>query len=202
MVKKRGKQTLLTAGAVLFVLLVLIGVVALLQGLNGDPQSAREQTLDTSQTTEEPVPQPLPDETEDVTPTQADDAPEGAEATQLDPATVATVDIEPMELRVSYVRGVGGFEYLVQRTTSGTEYVEFKSPELVGSKCTDDQGAFATILESPNDNEASTISSKTTVEGTEYGLSLVASNCTNNVELLERYQASFSDAFSLLKKIQ
>lgn len=121
-------------------------------------------------------------------------------AAALDPATVGTIDIQPLSLTVSYVKGIEGFEYTVKRSSGGTQYVEFMSPQLVGTKCTDDTGTFASIIESPDTNEASTITATQTVDGTKYGLSLSDTTCTGNEELLKQYQASFRDAFSLLKK--
>jgi hypothetical protein len=105
-----------------------------------------------------------------------------------------------MQITVSYVKVNAGFEYYVMRTASGTQYVEFSSPELVGTKCTDDKGVFASIIESPSTNESTTLSKTTTVDDTKYGLSLADATCTKDPELLKQFQSSFSDAFSLLKR--
>lgn len=200
MVQKRGKRTLVTALAVLLVLLVAIATIALIQ-LNGhkktDPYVSQDSTS-TTDSVKDATEQPSKDETETPKPesaTQSDTSP------QLDPATVATVDIAPMSVTVSYVKGAGSFEYEVMRTANGTRYVVFNSTELAGTKCTNDKGTFATILASPNDNESSTLTKTTVVDGTTYGLSLESSTCTSNADKLQTYQKSFSDAFGLLKKM-
>ena len=119
----------------------------------------------------------------------------------LDLSTIDSIDIEPMSISVSYVKGVGGFEFEVHRTPSGTQYVDFKNSDLVGTKCTDDEGVFATILENPESTEQSTLSKTIEIDDETYGLSLASVGCTNDSTKLLQYQQSFSDAFSLLKKI-
>lgn len=198
--KQLKRKRMLMAGlSVLFVLLVIIAVIALLKSLNGSndpyiPNTASEQEI--TQQDEVAV-----DENAETTEPEVAPATDDEAAPELDPATVATIDIEPMGIRVSYVKGVGGFEYQVLRTPSGTRYVEFRSPTLVGTKCTEDAGPFISIVESPAEDESATLSKTTTVDGTEYGLSLADESCTKNKESLKEYQESFSDAFSLLKKL-
>ena len=119
----------------------------------------------------------------------------------IDPATTSTVEIEPMDIVVSYVKGVGGFDYEVMRSPGGTKYVQFSASKLSGTKCTDDAGVFASIIEKPSPDEKATLVKTTTVNTVEYGLSLVDETCTIDVQLLKQYQASFNDAFSLLKNL-
>lgn len=203
MVQKKGKRTLITALAVLLVLLVAIGTVTFIRVLGvgkedpyleSDTSSVEKPNDSTNQDTK-------PEAQDDTNPeAQADESTN--EEPKLDPATVGTVDISPMEITVSYVKGVGGFEYQVLRTSNGTRYVEFRSAELAGTKCTDDEGKFASILANPNDTEGATITKTTTVDDTKYGLSLEGAACTSDKDKLENYQKSFSDAFSLLKKMK
>ena len=202
MVRNQGKKrAIITAGAILLVLLAVIGTVAIIRAVKpgkSDPYKQAETTEATNDSINSDAPQTPANEP--ATETQ----PENDADTQsaLDPETVATIEIQPMSIVVSYVKGVGGFEYAVNRTASGTQYVAFSSPELVGTKCTGDTGEFATILANPGSDESATITTSTTVDDTKYGLSLTAANCTKNPELLKSYQASFSDAFSLLKKME
>lgn len=119
----------------------------------------------------------------------------------VDPSTVSSIDIQPLELTVSYVKGIPGFEYQILRTAQGTRYVEFTNDSVKGTKCTDDMGVFASIIAGPNETEAATLDAKAVVEDMTYGLSLASDTCTNNQELLEQLQRSFSTAFPLLKKI-
>lgn len=118
----------------------------------------------------------------------------------LDPATVSTIDIAQLNITVSYVKGIKGFSYEIQRAPKGSQYVEFYTDALKGTKCSDDDGQFASILVNPDSNEKATVTKTTVIDGTSYGLSLSTPNCTSNPDLLAQYQKSFSDAFSLLKK--
>lgn len=202
MVRQNGRKKLIIAGAILGVLLVAIGTVAAIKALNpsnNDPYV--KQTASGS----------VPSEDNASGDASTGGAPESSgtsnstqkptETPAVDPATVTTIDVAPMSLSVSYVKGVGAFEYQVLRTPSGTQYVEFKSAELVGTKCTDDEGAFASIIQNPSSSETnSTVSQTVDLDATKYGLALSGTNCTSNVELLGQYQQSFSKAFSLLKK--
>ena len=201
MVQKIGKRKLISALVVLVALLVGIAVVALVrantQNATTNPSSSAQ---DTSSSDTEAIDDSGTQDTSKPT-----DASRGADAsnteTTLDPAKVSTIDISPISLTVSYVKGIGPFEYEVLRTTNGTRYVEFKSPDLIGTKCTNDTGVFASILADPDSNESSTLAKTVTVDGTKYGLSLEPSTCTADESKLQAYQKSFGDAFSLLKKL-
>jgi len=203
MVQKKGKRTIITALAVLVVLLVLIGTIALIRGLNQDKTDTTAQKTSSSNT--EAADDPSKDSTQAADPANPDASTDtntdSTENPAPDPATVNTIDIAPMTITVSYVKGIGGFDYQVLRTTNGTRYVEFSSSELAGTKCTNDIGVFASILADPDTNESTTLTKTTTVDGTKYGLSLEPATCTSNTDKLQAYQKSFSDAFILLKKM-
>jgi len=194
MVQKKGRKKLFTVLAVIGALLLIVAVVSVVKAMSNNEPSVPTQTstqdtpsvsdTDESNSTDQPA------TTEPV-----------AEQPAIDPETVATVAIEPMTITVSYLKGVGGFDYEVLRTGSGTKYVQFSSTKLAGTKCTDDEGQFASIIEKPSKDEATTLAKTTTVDGTEYGLSLADSTCTSDSELLKQYQDAFSGAFSLLKKM-
>lgn len=202
MVQRKAKRTLFTALAVLLVLLVAIGTVTLIRVLGGDDkqdpylesQSSPSDASNDADSDRDSESSPQ----EEAEPSTTTD--EEATTPTLDPATVSTLTIAPMEIVVSYVKGAGGFEYEVLRTSNGTRYVQFRSAELVGTKCTDDTGKFASILANPNETESATISKTTTVGNVKYGLSLEGAACTSDASKLQTYQKSFSDAFSLLKK--
>jgi len=120
----------------------------------------------------------------------------------VDPATLSSVDIQPFGITVSYVKGIPGFEYTIHRSANQTEYVDFSSAELIGTKCTDDTGVFASITKNPSSDEDKTLLiSMTKVGDDSYGLSLPESICTSNVQLFDQFQASFKDAFGTLKAI-
>lgn len=195
MVQKSRKRSLITAISILVVLLVVIGIVALMSSLNKkDDPYVQSQSTDTTNIPTEDV--------EDETPPSDEVDPVETDVETVDPATVSTIDIAPLSITVSYVKGIGAFEYEVLRAPNGTRYVEFRSTNIIGTKCTNDAGTFASIIVSPTDSESATLSKKTTVDDTTYGLSLADATCTTDTEKLEQYQKSFSDGFSLLKKIE
>jgi hypothetical protein len=200
MVQNKGKRKLVTTLAVLTILLLVIGVIAWIKAAGQDktdPYAAKDTTSTTTEPTDDSSSMDSPENTEMSTPEDSTNS-----TPTLDPATVGTVDIVPMTITASYVKGIGGFEYQVLRTTNGTRYVKLSSPELAGTKCTNDIGTFASILADPDSNESATLTKTTTVEGTKYGLSLEPATCTADAEKLQVYQKSFNDAFSLLKKME
>lgn len=198
-VSKRTKQIIGSVGVVLAALVLTLTLINALKPKEQDPyrqETSKSQDASSDSTDKADA---SPDTNKD-TPTQ-NDADNGESEPALDPETVSTIDILPMNISVSYVKGVGGFEYEVLRTRNRTQYVEFRSETLIGTKCTDDNGTFASILENPKDAEASTLAKTVTVDGVKYGLSLPQTNCTGDEASFKSYQRSFSDAFSLLKKL-
>ncbi len=193
MVQKKGKRAVLTSVVILGVLLAVIGGIALVRALgphSSDPYIQNDSTESTDEQSSDSGSVPaVPNEEE------GDET-----APAIDPASVSTIDITPMTITVSYTKGVGSFEYEVLRRPNGTRYVEFSSPSLVGTKCTDDKGTFASILESPSAEEVATLAKTTTVDGQQYGLSLASGACTSDEAALKKFQAAFSDPFSLLKR--
>ncbi|MFZ1301962.1 MAG: hypothetical protein WAQ27_05335 [Candidatus Microsaccharimonas sp.] len=193
MVKKRGAKKLFVALAILVAVLLVVAVIVIikLSAQSSETSTNKTPTKDTPAISDEA---PSTDKATDETPA-ADTAPAA-----IDPASVLTVDIEPMSLAVSYMKGIGGFEYGVLRTPSGTKYVQFSSTKLIGTKCTNDEGIFASIIDSPTADETSTLAKTTVVDGKTYGLSLADPTCTSDAGLLKQYQDAFSEPFSLLKK--
>jgi len=194
MVQKKGRKKLITTLVVVGALLLIVAVIAVVKTMSNNEPSVPTQT--TSQDTPS-----VNDDAESNTTDQPATTAPMAEQPAIDPEKVATVAIEPMAISVSYLKGVGGFDYEVLRTGSGTKYVQFSSTKLAGTKCTDDEGQFASIIEKPSKDEATTLAKTTTVDGTEYGLSLADTTCTSDSGLLKQYQDAFSGAFSLLKKM-
>ena len=120
---------------------------------------------------------------------------------KADPTTLSSIDIEPLGITVAYTKGVPGFDFTVKRTASSTQYIEFSSTELIGTKCTDDNGLFASIIRNPSMAEKQTVALTTTAGGATYGLSLPAQGCTSNPTLLSEYQAAFKNGFPSLKAL-
>jgi len=187
-----GNKKIVIAIIVAAVLLVAATVLIIVQQANRNNVDTTVETSQQPETTQETTkPEPEKENSDEaMTPASA-----------LDPSTVSTIDIQPLDLTVSYVKGIPGFEYQILRTAQGTKYAELTNEAIKGTKCTDDTGVFASIIVSPGDAEAPTLDAKTVVEGTTYGLSLASNTCTNNQELLDKFQSSFSSAFSLLKKM-
>lgn len=188
MAKEDRRRSLVVAVTVLVVLLLAIGAVATIRSLNQSEDSSQKTTA-----VEEDA-----EVTANDTPAQTE--PQVAPETTIDPSTTDQLTIAPMGIAVSYVRGVGGFEYQILRTANGTRFVEFSTGSLVGTKCTNDTGVFVSILESPDATESATLAETVTLDDTTYGLSLADATCTSDAEALKTYQQSFVDAFSLLKK--
>lgn len=195
MTKAQSKKGLITTIVILGLTLLIVGGILIWQNQNSNNNTAPAD--DSSETT-----QPADEEvmTTDDTPS---DVPNDSEIPTVDPSTLDSIDIEPLSIAVLYTKGTGGFEFEVLRASDGTRYVEFSNSALVGTKCSDDNGVFATIIESPASPEDSSLISETVVvDGTTYGLSLATDTCTANPDLLKDYQSGFINGFSQLKKIE
>ena len=189
MAKGQSKTGLIVTIIVLGLTLVIVGTIVFLQNANRQAETDQTSTSDT--TKEETPAETTPDE---------DTTEESNVTPAVDPATLTSVNIEPLAITVFYTKGTPGFEFAVKRTADRTEYVEFSSPDLVGTKCTDDAGVFASIIKnSPASSDQTTLSQKKTVGSDTYGLSLSGKNCTSDVALLDEYQAAFTNGFSQLK---
>lgn len=194
----KSKRRLLILG--LAIGLLIVGVLVAVFAMSGtgidnnaetDPyvQSDENESTESSPQEEAELPETIPE-------------PDSA-ATNLDPESVSSVTIEPLGIVVSYVKGIAGFEYAIYRTNDGTQYVEFMSAELAGTKCTDDTGVFATILKNPpSETDAATAELKKELNGDFYALSLPADTCTSDEALFAQYQAAFRDAFGLLALVE
>jgi hypothetical protein len=192
MAKRQGKNGLIVTIIALGLTVVIVGTIMFLQNLNKQQVEDRSQSVETTETE-------TPAETTPEEETVVDEV----EAPVVDPATLNSIDIEPMAISVFYTKGVPGFEFSVKRTADRTEYVEFSSPDLVGTKCTNDSGVFASIIKNPAASEdQTTLSQKTTVGSDTYGLSLAGENCTSDSELLKEYQTAFANGFSQLKAME
>lgn len=194
--RKRNSKGLRAAVIVLAVLLLAVGAIAIWQYARTNKAQDTASTADTSQADTSSDSSVAP--ADDSTAKPSDNSNTG-DIPQIDPATVSTVEVEPMNLTVSYKKGTPGFEFNVIRTSGGTKYVQFSAPELVGTKCSNDVGAFASIIASPTANDATTLTTTKVVDDVVYGLSFATDTCTNKPELLATYQNAFSYAFSLLK---
>ena len=187
---QRKKKLIITI-TILAALLVLIGVgLALLLRptklpTHVDAPSTSKQTVPTRDTT-------------NVTPS---DAPTSSIGPAVDPQLLKSIDIQPLAITVFYSKGTPGFEFSVLKTADKTQYVQFTSPNLVGTKCTDDQGTFASIIKNPSSNETQTVNQIVKVGGDTYGLSIASAGCTGNSDLLTLYQTGFKNGFSNLKSL-
>lgn len=128
--------------------------------------------------------------------------PNGEKDKDVDLSNIGSLEIEPLSLEVFYAKGIAGFSYSILRTPGGTQYIEFRSEELVGTKCTDDKGTFASILKNPSSADEATVSMTTKVSSDNYGLSLESATCTSDSALLEKYQSSFKTGFGNLRAIK
>ncbi|OYW41771.1 hypothetical protein B7Z28_02170 [Candidatus Saccharibacteria bacterium 32-45-3] len=214
MANKIGRQKMYVGLAVIITLLGAVITFAIFSSSSsGEPDPYKQQpaasdtdTNDDSNTdSDSDTANPIDDEnlnndnsnTKDDVTNDGDNSPTPV---TIPPEQLATIDIEPMGLTVSYVKGIGGFGYQILRSPDGTRSVEFRNESLIGTKCTDDEGTFASIIENPTSDAAVLLDQKATIDGVTYGLSLSSGTCTGEPDMLANYQKSFSDAFGLLKK--
>jgi hypothetical protein len=189
MAKGQGKTGLIVTIVALALTVIIVGTIVLLQNMN---RPAVTNDASTSETTDDDTDSDIVVEDEDVTP-------ETPTTPEVDPSTLTSVDIEPLAITVFYTKGTPGFDFVIKRTADSTQYVEFSSPDLIGTKCTDDEGVFASIIKNTKSSieSSGTVSQKVGFD--RYDLSLAGQDCTSNIELLREYQAAFSNGFSELK---
>lgn len=192
MAKGQSKRGLIVSIVVLSLALLVASAFVISRNLN---------TTKEVETTNQTATTATDDDTVDASKTESSEKPT-TPVQEVDESTLSSIDIEPLAITVFYTKGVPGFEYTVERSSDKTEYVQFTSPELVGTKCTDDNGVFVSIIKNPTSAEdKTTIKEMRKVGSSTYGLSLSAKNCTKDEALLEKYQAAFTSGFSKLKEL-
>lgn len=192
MASRSGQKTKLIVTAI--ALLVTIGVVtAIVWWAQHERQTDTSiQQEDNSQVAQEPTPDP--------TPSPAPDPGDNQPTSNVNQENAEELVIEPLNIVMYYDKDLLGFEYHILRTAEGTQYIEFSTERLIGNKCTNDKGVFASFIKNPSTEEdRSTLSQETEVNGDTYGLSLTGESCASDLSLLETYQKGLSDYFSLLK---
>ena len=194
MAKNQRKSGLIVTIVILAVVLIGVGITAFAINANkSTPPTSTDVSSDKS-----------PDITKDAPSTDNDtestpDKNEPTEVKKADPATLTSVAIEPLGITVFYTKGTPGFDFSIKRAANKTQYVEFTSTDLVGTKCTNDEGLIASIIKNPSSNEDQATISQTIKLGSDtYGLSLAGKGCTSNAALLDEYQSAFRDGFSSL----
>jgi len=195
MARTQSKSGLIITIVVLVVMLLAVGAIAFFQNAN---KSKSAPITNTSQE--------QPETTKDATSTETDDTdatpPPATGTPAVDPETLSSIDIEPLGISVFYTKGIPGFDFAVKRTADKTQYVEFSSSEVVGTKCTNDEGLIVTIIKNPTSNEEQATVTQTVKVGSDtYGLSLAGKGCTSNAELLNEYQTAFTNGFSRLSSL-
>lgn len=195
MARTQGKTGLIVTIGVLVIALLIFGVIAL-------AKNAQKTTPAPSTDTSKQVPGTTKDATS--TETDATDTPAKDSSTVpvADPSTLSSIDVAPLGMTVFYTKGIPGFDFAVKKTADKTQFAEFSSSDLVGTKCTDDVGLFATIIKNPSSNEDQATISQTVKLGSDtYGLSLAGKGCTSDASLLDQYQTAFKNGFSSLKSL-
>jgi type III secretory pathway component EscV len=189
MVKIKSKRGLIVTIIVLAVVLLVVGAVVLTKKSSKPSADTSNQATTTKDTTTE---------------TDATDTDSSATNTTnpvVDSDTLTSVDVAPLGVTVFYSKGTPGFEFTVLKTADQTQYAQFTSSDLVGTKCTNDQGEFASIIKDPSSSEAQTTSQTVKVGTDTYGLSLASTGCTSNSDLLAQYQTGFKNGFASLKAL-
>lgn len=191
MAKTQGKTRFVVAGVVIVVILLAIGAVLLTR--KSTPPVAPGTSSTSSDTTK--------DTTTETDATDVAPATPKTDSPAVDPATLTSLAVQPLGVTVFYSKGTPGFEYAVLKTGDGTQYAQFTSADLIGTKCTDDEGVFASIIKNPSNSEAQTTSQIVKVGNDTYGLSLASAGCTSNSDLLAKYQTGFKNGFSSLQAL-
>jgi hypothetical protein len=188
--KMQGKRSLIVAIIVLVVVLLVVGAIVLAKKIN------QPSTTGTANTSKQGAPAK-----DTTTQTAATNQNSSTTNPVVDPNTLTSIDVAPLGVTIFYSKGTPGFEFSVLKTADQTQYAQFTSSNLVGTKCTDDQGAFASIVKNPSTNETQTISQTVKVGNNTYGLSLASTSCTGNAGLLAQYQTGFKNGFASLKAL-
>jgi len=190
MAKTQSKKRLIVIIIALLVVALAVAGAVIAKNLNTPTETttdSAQQSTDVNDT----------DASTDVD-TETTPRPDAPATPAVDPATLSSVAIEPLGITVYYSKGVPGFDFSVERTADKTEYVEFSAAALMGTKCTDDQGVFASIIKNPGDNERQTTTQTVIVGSDTYGLTLAGSSCTADTALLTEYQTAFTNGFKSL----
>ena len=188
----QGKIGLKVIIAILVIVLLVLGIFLIAKNAN---QKSVTKTADTSKNT------PSVTKNTSTTETDATDTTTPT-VSKVDPSTLATIDVAPLGITVSYTKGLGAFGFEVKKTADQTQYVDFSADGLVGTKCTDDKGLFASIIKNPSPSEVQgTITQTTKVGKDTYGLSLAGKGCTSNPVLLDQFQTAFTNGFPSLKAL-
>lgn len=196
--KIRGNPGIKTTLIVLAVLLLVIAAISFWRyGLFGDSSDNNKNTDTSQESTNDTITYEEDSSSDETNTPPVTDT--GDETSTPDPNLFSSLSIESVGVDVYYSKGTPGFSYNVLRTPSGTTYIEFQSEELIGAKCTDDQGVFASIIKNPSSSESQTVTATTKVGVDEYGLSLASNTCTGDLTLLEKYQTAFKNGFSSLR---
>lgn len=193
MARIQRKTGLIVAIVVLAVVLLVVAAVVLTK------KTAPSTTTNTTDTSKEVA--PPKDTTTETDATETAPTTTKTDSPAVDPESLTSVAIEPLGITVFYSKGTPGFEFTVLKTADKTQYVQFTSSDLIGTKCTDDEGAFASIIKNPSENEAQTTSEIVKVGSDTYGLSLASPGCTSNGTLLTQYQSGFKNGFTSLKAL-
>lgn len=194
--------------AILAVLLLIVFAIAWAKSSNDSTIDNVDQESSQTTTDDDASDESTVDvEDTDNSSVTSDDTDEDASTENTEPAAepdsqdFSYIDVEQVSLKVYYRKGIPGFEYRILQTASGTQYIEFMASDLIGTKCTDDQGVFASIMINPSSSDEQTLTATTKVGVDNYGLSLAGSSCTSDTELLAEYQAAFKDGFSSLREL-
>jgi len=187
------RRLVLVLALIAAVVLIVGGVIA----LNISSPEPRATVTPSPQSTEVDDDDTSTDSSVESQPAQS----EASSVPTVDPATLNSVEITPLAIEVFYTKGIDGFDFTVKRTADQTEYVEFSTAALAGTKCTDDQGSIASIIKNPTPATLLTTTQTVKVGDVTYGLSLAGSDCTPDAALLDQYQTAFKNGFSSLRAL-
>jgi len=190
MAKTQGKKKLIVIVAVIVAILLVVGAIY-----------AKRQSQITNETSTTTTQAAVPETSVATETDDTDSKTETSDVPAVDPETLSSIPIESLGVTVYYSKGTPGFEYMINRTADKTQYADFTSADLVGTKCTDDKGLFVSIIKNPATESQTSISETVKVGEDTYGLSLTGSSCTDDTDLLTQYQTGFKNGFSSLSAL-
>lgn len=173
---------------------VVVGVALLTGGvlLLRHPKSSDQTTASSSNTSVSSKKTDAAKKTTDTDTTKV------STPTAPDPSTIKQLEIAQLNVVLGYSNTLPGMSYSIGKTTAGTTYVQLANDQLIGDKCTDDEGVFATILKDPSSTDNTTVSTTVKVGNDTYGLALPSDACTADQDLFDQYQTSMKQNFPFL----
>lgn len=115
---------------------------------------------------------------------------------EVEETNLRQLAISELGLTIQHSDDLPMASYDIETTDMGTQYANLRSDLLMGDTCVEDNGSIAQIIKNPSDVENQTgFVDEITVGEDVYGLMLSGTNCTGDMDLLDRFQNSLKAIF-------